>query len=339
MQAKATSCALLLVTVVVTSGCYLGHVAAGQLRLLRASEPVEAVLRDPATSPELRRSLERVLEARAYAADLGLEVDAQYTSYADWPGDRVVTTLVATRPGEIEPAGFWFPLLGRLPYKGYFDPACAEAEAERLRRRHYDVCAVPVPAYSTLGWFDDPVTGPMLRAGEGALVETLVHELVHATVYLPGHADFDEGVAAFIGEEGSVRFYAERGQAQAAARRRLEVMEGRALDAEILTLRDRVARLYEELPAGSEREAARRRVEAEARAAIAALPLETREPASLSRELRLNDACLALAATYAADVPAYARRLEALGGDLRAFVARLRRAADAADPREALLRP
>ena len=110
------------------SGCYLTHVASGQLRLLRARQPIEAVLADPATPPDLRHQLELVERTREFAADLGLEVDRQYTSYAAWPGDRIVTSLVATRPGEVEPAGFWFPILGRLPYKGYFDPEKATAE-------------------------------------------------------------------------------------------------------------------------------------------------------------------------------------------------------------------
>jgi predicted aminopeptidase len=305
-------------------------VASGQLRLLRARQPIEAVLTDPGTPPDLRHQLDLVQRTREFAADLGLEVDRQYTSYVAWPGDRIVTTLVTTRPGEVEPAGFWFPILGRLPYKGYFDPEKAAAEAARLRAEGLDVCEMPVPAYSTLGWFDDPVTGPMLRSGDGWLVETILHELVHATVYVRGHVDFDEGEASFIGEEASVRFYAEAGEAEQAARRRARVEEGHRLDAHILALRQRVQELYESAPPGAERDAARRRYEEETRAEIAAPHAE---------HLRLNDACLALAATYAADIPRYAEKLGTLGGDLAAFVRRLRELADADDPREALLAP
>jgi predicted aminopeptidase len=321
---------LLLCSGLGISGCYLTHVAGGQLRLLRARQPIEAVLVDPATPPELRHQLELVQRAREFAVNLGLEVDRQYTSYVPWPGDRIVTTLVATRPGEIEPAGFWFPILGRLPYKGYFDPEKAAAEAARLRAQELDVCEVPVRAYSTLGWFDDPVTGPMLRSGDGELVETILHELVHATVYLRGHVDFDEGVASFVGEEASVRFYSRAGEPEQAVRRRARVEERHRLDAQILALRQRVQELYESAPPGAERDAARRRYEEEARAEIAAPHAE---------RLRLNDACLALAATYASDIPRYAEKLEALDGDLAAFVGRLREVADADDPREALLAP
>jgi predicted aminopeptidase len=138
-------------------GCYYGHLAEGQWGLLRAREPIAAVLDDAATPVAVRDSLALVAAVRRFAAEIGLTVSGQYESYAPWPGDRVVTALVATRSGEIDPAGFWFPLLGTQPYKGYFDLARAEREAESLRRAGLDTCLVPVPAYSTLGWFDDPV--------------------------------------------------------------------------------------------------------------------------------------------------------------------------------------
>jgi predicted aminopeptidase len=321
------------------SGCYLGHVAAGELRLLRARQPIDALLADPQTPEDLRAHLRLVQGARETARAIGLDVGGQYTSYAPWPGDRVVTTVVAARPGSVEAAGFWFPLLGRLPYKGYFDAARANAEAARLRAQGLDVCVVPVPAFSTLGWFDDPVPEPLLRGGDGRLVETIVHELVHATVYLPDDADFDEGVASFIGEEASVRFFAAAQGPEAAERRRAEVEDDRRLDAWILAFRGRVTDLYAELPGLPAREERRARLEEDARAELAGLFFGTRDTAALSRTLRLNDACLALAATYATDVPRYAATLSALGGDLPAFVARLREAAKAPDPRAALGAP
>lgn len=323
----------------VTSGCYLSHVAAGQLRLLSARRPIAEVVADPATSAELRDQLDLVERTRAYATSLGLEVGGQYTSYAPWAGDRVVTAVVASVPGKVEPKGFWFPIVGTVPYKGFFSLARAEHEAEGLRAEGDDVCLVPVAAYSTLGWFDDPVTGPMLRIGTGRLVETLLHELVHATVYLPDDADFSEGVATFIGEEASVAFYRDSGDEAAASRRREEVREQRRIDAVRLALRDEVAALYAGAPAGPEREAERAALEAGTRAEIAGLPLRIRDPVWLSEALPLNDACLAIAATYTADLERYEALFETLGGDLHAFVARLREAAESDDPRAALLGP
>ena len=260
-------------------------------------------------------------------------MDHNYTSYVEWTGDRVVTTLVATRPGEVKPAGFWFPLVGRLPYKGFFDPERAEREAERLREDGFDVCVVPVAAYSTLGWFADPVTSPMLRGGDGRLVETLLHELVHATVFVREQTDFNEGVASFIGEEASVGFFAARDEDEGARRRR-EVARARRLDDELMALRSRIEELYASQPEGEARDAQRARYEDEARQRITTV---AGGDGSLAERVRLNDACLAIAATYTADIPRYAALLENLDGGLEAFVARLRQVAETADPRTELL--
>jgi predicted aminopeptidase len=201
------------------------------------------------------------------------------------------------------------------------------------------VCEVAVPAYSTLGWLDDPVTGPMIRGEEGPTVETILHELVHATVYVRGQADFNEGVASFIGEEGSVRFYAETHRPEAAQRERARIEDWRKVQATTIRLRRWVEELYASTPAGPERDAARVDLERRAREVIAALPLATREAGEVAESLRLNDACLALTGTYAADAGPYTEKLAALGGDLRTFVVRLREAADSPDPRAALLAP
>jgi predicted aminopeptidase len=338
MRAKLAA-ALLVLGVSPTIGCYLAHVAGGQARLLAARRPLDDVARDPATPAAVREHLALVPRARALAIALGLHVHGQYTSYVAWPGDRVVTTVVATRPGEVEPAGFWFPLVGRVPYKGYFDRARAHAEAERLRGDGLDVCEVAVPAYSTLGWLDDPVTEPMLRGSPGRVVETIVHELVHATVFVRDAVDFNEGIATFVGQEASVGLFAESGSPEQALRERARVQDDRRVSAALLAVREQIAALYASEPAGPARDAARAQAEANGRAALAALPLATRDAAALAQAARLGDACLAIVGTYAADLPRYAERLAALDGDLRAFVARLREAADAPDPRAALLDP
>jgi predicted aminopeptidase len=320
-------------------GCYLGHVAAGQWRLLARRQPIDALLRDPTTPADLRERLALAPEARRLARELGLEVGGQYTSYVAWPGDRVVTAVVATRPGEVEPRGFWFPIVGRVPYKGFFDPERAHAEALDLQREGCDVCEVAVPAYSTLGWLDDPVTQPMLQADPGRIVETIVHELVHATVFVPDAPDWNEGVATFVGQEAAVRWQVEAGRSADAARERARVEDERRLAAALLALRAEVADLYAREPAGPARDAARAAAESRARDAVAALPLSTRDAPELARTLRLNDACLALVGTYSADLPRYAELLASEGGDLATFVGRLRAAAAAPDPRAALLAP
>jgi predicted aminopeptidase len=329
--------ALLAALSLFTSGCYLAHLARGQVRLLCSRVPVEDLLRDPSTDPELRAKFDRVAEVRGYAKDLGLDVGDRYTEYAPWPGDFVVTTVVAARPGEVIPVTSWFPIVGSVPYRGYFDEASATAEAERLRHENLDVCQQKVRAYSTLGWFDDPLTGPMLRQDDGTLVETLFHELLHATVFVPGDPEFNEGVAAFFGQEARIQFYRDRDGAAAGERERRLVSEQRSLRAEILEFRRAVEALYTAEPASPARDAKRAKLEAEARGRIAALELTDRDASELGARIILGDACLAISGTYHADNARLTAVLDSLGDDLHAFLTRVESAAEADDPREALL--
>jgi predicted aminopeptidase len=200
-----------------------------------------------------------------------------------------------------------------------------------------DVCEFGVRAYSTLGWMNDPVTGPMLRREAGELLETILHELVHATVYVRDHADFNESVARFIGEEASVDFYDRAGQTERARQRRLEIRDARRIDAELIRFRDEVAALYETHDAGADRDRTRVELEEQARDRIVALPLEGTDATLLAGSLRMNDACVALTGTYSSDLERYRDLLVRLGGDLAEFVSRLQAAADADDPLQVLL--
>ena len=190
-------------------------------------------------------------------------------------------------------------------------------------------------AYSTLGWMADPLTAPLARSPR--LAETLIHELVHATVFVASQPDFNEGLATFVGQEGAVRFAAERGGEAAAARERARVTEDRLVAAELQAFRDEVQRLYATAPPGAERDAARRALEVRARERLAALPLRTRDPRALAEAVRLNDACQALTGTYQADLPRYAEIFRALGDDFARLLALAREAAKAPDPRLQLL--
>jgi len=299
---------------------------------------VDSLLETPELEAGLRARLQRALEVRRSAVALGLEVGEHYLHYVEWPGDALLVSLVSTRPGELEPVTSWFPIVGAVPYRGYFDSALADREAERRRGRGLDVCRVEVRAYSTLGWFSDPLTGPMLRQPEPLLVETLFHELLHASVFAAGEADFNEGVASFVGQEARVRFFAEREGPEAGRRERRQVEASRGLQAEVGALRSRVEALYAREAAGPGREAARARLEDEARARVAALELPGRDAAATAAALELGDACLALAGTYHGDLERWDGVLTELDGDLEAFVERARRAAEAPDPRRALAR-
>ena len=294
-------------------------------------QPIDAVLTDPTTPPEVRSMLAHIEDVRAFATDLGLDVAGQYTSYVDWPGDRVVTTLVRTRKDSLETVPWRYPVLGALPYKGFFERERAEREAERLRDETYQVCVSGVAAYSTLGWIDDPVTRPMLARGSAVLVETIFHELVHATAFVPGDADFNEGVAQFIGQQAAIRYFEQNPPGEDTpedwpdAERVRGAIADRARVAELtLAFRDSLFEL-EEAP---NRSARRRDAEDALRQELASLPLAVYAPSQVAERARLSDPCVALRGTYVRDAPRHAAVLEALGGSLPRMIERLVRWAE-----------
>ncbi|MBC8188399.1 MAG: aminopeptidase [Proteobacteria bacterium] len=312
------------------NGCYYSHLASGQFKLLWARQPIVEATVDPNHSDRTRELLKLVEPVRVFAQNLGLRVGDQYTSFVDWPGDRVITTLVRTRPGSLDAVPHWFPLVGELPYKGYFDRDRAEAEAMRLRDDEgFDVCVSPISAYSTLGWFADPITSPMLSRGAASLVETILHELVHATAFLPNEADFNESVAQFIGQQAAIRFFEQPARSEAedwpeANALREAIDDRRAVNAAIATFRDQLVEL-EGTANHSERRAP---LEFEARTRLAILPLRRLDAKGIAKTARLSNACLALRGTYVRDLPRHAKVLAALEGDLEAMIARLSKWAD-----------
>jgi predicted aminopeptidase len=309
------------------NGCYYGHLASGQLKLLWLRQPIEEATEDASHPVQARELLRLVKSVRLFAAELGLRVEGQYTSYVEWPGDRIVTTLVRTRPGSLEIVPHWFPMVGELPYKGYFDQARAETEADRLRNEEgFDVCVSAITAYSTLGWLDDPVTSPMLARGAASLVETLLHELVHSTAFFSNEADFNESVAQFIGQQASIRFFEgaapeSTGTLPDASRVRASIGDRLAIAEVIQSFRNRVLEI--EIEDADDRVARRARAERQAREELAALPLRELAAARIASTARLSDACLALRGTYVRDLARHARVLAKLDGDLEAMIARL----------------
>ena len=194
------------------SGCELGyyaHLARGQADIVLHCRSLEEVAADTSLSPETAARLDLVRQIRDYARDsIGLDVSGNYTCFYD-TGERPVCWNVSACPADRFEAYQWrFPLLGALPYKGYFDLSRARRERDRLEAAGYDALLRPVSAYSALGYFSDPVLSDMLRYPEDALADLLIHELTHATVYIKGHTDFNESLASFVGRRGSLDYLA-----------------------------------------------------------------------------------------------------------------------------------
>lgn len=190
---------------------WLSKQAVGQAEVLAAARPVSEVLADPATDPQVRRRLLLVQAAREFAQhDLGLNASDQYRRVVFLESPAVVYVVSAAPRTSLTPYRWEYPVLGALPYRGYFSLEEAEAEARVMAEQGFDVDVRPVRTYSLLGWIPDPIVSPMLFSwDEGTLVETVIHELAHATVFAAGQGAFNEGLATFIGRQG-LRLFVEK---------------------------------------------------------------------------------------------------------------------------------
>lgn len=200
--------------VVFVSGCqisYLVKSAYHQAGLLRNREPIENALANPTLSEENKRKLRLAIEARAFAENqLGLKHTENYTSYVQLNRPYVTYVVAAAARTELKAYQWWFPIVGSVPYKGFFSPEEAKAEADELKKRGYDTYTRGVTAFSSLGWFNDPILSSMLVYKDYDLVSTIIHETTHATVFIKGATDFNERLAVFIGNKGADEFYLNR---------------------------------------------------------------------------------------------------------------------------------
>lgn len=182
-----------------------------EARILRRRRPIPEVMSDPSTSETIRNKLQLVTQARTFARDqLGLKAGDSYTTYSWVDSDTLLMVVSAARKDRFEAYLWWFPIIGHVPYKGYFDFARAYAEARKLGQKGYDTNVRPAGAFSTLGWFNDPLLNTLLRYGDVSLAETVVHEITHNSLYLPGQAGFNESFANFAGDRGAAVFFCTR---------------------------------------------------------------------------------------------------------------------------------
>jgi predicted aminopeptidase len=267
--------AVLLAAIVACAGCaeprYLLRAGWSEARLLLSRQPIPALLARPDLEPGLRERLELTLAVREFAAGtLGLRVGRSYTTFAEVPSDATVYVVSAARRDRLESHAWRYPLVGRLPYRGFFERGAAEAAASDLAARELDVEVRPALAFSTLGWFADPLLSTATRETPVAVAETVLHELWHATLFVPGAAAFNESAATFAGHRGAMAFFCTGPGADGArcteAQRRWNVTRARG---RILGhLAARLRRLYASAPSLAVRERSRSRL---ARAAAAAL--------------------------------------------------------------------
>ena len=198
-------------------GRYLLRAGWEEAKILSRRKPIEEVIADPATSPSLRQRLALVLSARAWAVDtLGLEAGESFTTFAQLDRDTLVVLLSAAYRDRLQAYRWWFPIVGRLPYKGFFRTGDALRARADFEARGFDTYLRPSSAFSTLGWFNDPLLSTTVRADTVSLVNTVIHELSHNTLFVAGNAEFSESFANFIGTRGAEAFFRSRNAAGAA---------------------------------------------------------------------------------------------------------------------------
>jgi predicted aminopeptidase len=207
----------LVIFALTPTGCYLSRAGWEEARILAARRPITEIVADADTDSVTRAKLSLVLEARDYAQySLGLDVEESFTTYSQLRRDTLVLLVSAAYRDRLIPYTWWFPIVGRVPYKGFFDFDQARALVARLRREGFDTYLRPASAFSTLGWFNDPLLSTTLQADSLELVNTVIHEVTHNSYYGSGEADFNESFANFVGARGAEAFFRARGDTAAA---------------------------------------------------------------------------------------------------------------------------
>jgi predicted aminopeptidase len=310
----------------VGSAGYLLHAGWSEARILWRRRPIAELLTRPDLDAALRARLELVLAVRRFAdGPLGLAVGDSYTTFADVAPDERVFVLSAARRDRLEAYDWWYPLVGRLPYRGFFDRDAAEAAGQALAARDLDVEVRSAVAFSTLGWFADPLLSTTADGSPVEVAETVIHELFHSTLYVPGEAAFNESAATFAGCRGAVAFFCAGGPGADAGRcaeARMRWSSMRARGRLLTRLAARLVRLYAAAPPPRVRERLRAGVVAAAGAA-----LERRKLGRRSELVPPNNARLLGELLYATRLDrfeALAPHGEDLGAALGALVAATR---------------
>lgn len=314
-------------------GRYLARAAWEEGKILARRRPIAALLADSTgTDAAERRALQLVVDARRFALDsLRLRGGESFTTYSRLERDTLVLLLSAARRDTLAPYTWWFPVVGRFPYKGYFDHAQAVRTAASMRDAGYDTYVRPASAFSTLGWFNDPLLSTTLRLDSLDLAGTVIHELTHNTLFVRGQVTFNESFASFVGARGAIEFFRARGQPLAVRRLEVEWRDEKLLGSFWAATLGALDSAYAMHPADSSaRIAARDTVFGRMRLRLLddLAPRLPTVPRARLEHLPLDNAFLLARRVYAADLWVFDAVHERLGGAVHAsidLIARLAR--------------
>ncbi len=204
--------ALLILTCILITACSPGYViraAYEESKILLGRQDISDALLDPLVPEELKEKLRYVSDARTFTRSLSLDPGETFTKYSAVDRDVLVWVVMGSEKDSFTLRGWWFPIVGTVPYKGFFEKEDAVAEAQGLADEGYETWVRGADAFSTLGWFNDPVLSTTLKHPIHDVVETVIHETLHTTVWIPGHVDYNESLANYVGLKGSILFFAD----------------------------------------------------------------------------------------------------------------------------------
>ena len=309
-------------------GRYLARGAWAEAKILARRRSIVRLAADSTLPNSTRAKLQLVLAARAFAADsLGLPAKDAFTQFTQLDHDTLVLVLSGAHKDALLPVTWWFPVVGRVPYKGFFDFALARRAEQDLAAEGYDTYLRPSPAFSTLGFFNDPLLSTTLGEDSLEIVNTVVHELTHNRFYAKGEAVFNESFANFVGARGAERFFRSRGDsahaARAAARWGDDVLLG-AVWARTYRAIDSAFAAHPGDGARGERLAARDTIYARARTWLvdSVAPRLRTIDARYAQRVRLDNAALMARRIYATGLDDFEAVYAREGNDVRRALAR-----------------
>lgn len=333
---RLATAAAVLALVLLGTGCqslnYYSHAALGQLRVLTGREPVERVLArleaERADDPQadlLYQRLKFSQEVLEFAErELALDPGDRYRTYVDLHRPAVVWNVFAVPELSLTPYRWCYPVVGCAPYRGYFDREYAERDARRLEQQGYETFVGGVAAYSTLGWFADPLLSSFVTWPEPDLAALLFHELAHGQAWVPGDVAFNESFATFVGRQGLSAWLSAHGQVQVELDRLRALSERRRL----LDLLGQTRKALRQVYTSRFSDDVKRRLKADVLAAASQCYVDHRERLGGGRfdplMAGLNNARLVSVATYEDLVPGFARLFESVDGSWHAFFERVR---------------
>jgi predicted aminopeptidase len=240
---------LLVVVVTAVSGCqtigFYAQAAKGQFQIFAHQEVIDKLVADPKTPAPLRQQLRLIEQLRAFAKDqLKLPVDGNYRKYVDVHRPYVVWNVQAAPQFSLQPRTWWYPLVGSLEYRGYFSERGARKYAARIVKKGDDVYVDGVEAYSTLGWFKDPVLNTFIDRSEPELAEVIFHELGHRRVFARGDTDFNEAYATTVGQEGARRWLRASGKTNLLERYAVALQRNDQFVHLIMSTREQLEKVY-----------------------------------------------------------------------------------------------